>query len=135
MANISGRRFVPFRIPAGWKEEERSLVRQIQDLFDRVFHRLHRTVRFTKTYTGVVIPSNGYVKLDSIDDFAAPISRSWWLTGMFIRGWTGATLPISLVVGSNGIDIYLTGAPQTVASLNVAYTLMDGIDGSIVPSA
>ena len=37
MDKHSGRWYAPFRIPAKWGEEERSLVRQIQDLFDRVF--------------------------------------------------------------------------------------------------
>ena len=37
MANISGRPYASLRIPARWQEEERSLVRQIQDLFDRLF--------------------------------------------------------------------------------------------------
>lgn len=37
MPNPIGRAFAPFRIPSKWNEEERSLVRQIQDLFDRLF--------------------------------------------------------------------------------------------------
>lgn len=37
MANQSGRSFPSLRIPARWQDEERSLVRQIEDLFDRLF--------------------------------------------------------------------------------------------------
>lgn len=70
------------------------------------------------TFTSITIPSSGYVSLGSATSvFGMPSGGQ--IVSFFIRGWSGATLPVSLVLGSDGATVYLTGAPQTVSSLNV----------------
>lgn len=59
MANITGRAFHPIRIPARWQEEERTLVRQIEDLFDRLFlgnYMARRESKLVKSMANAIYP-------------------------------------------------------------------------------
>lgn len=71
-----------------------------------------------KSFSSTTIPSNGYVSLGSIiTDFGMPSTGQPF--SFFIRGWSGATLPLSLMIGSNGETLYVTGTPQTITSMTV----------------
>ena len=85
--------------------------------------------RFVKVYNSVVIPSTGYVQIDSIDDMKDPLTNEWmFLISMNIRGWSGMSIPpVSLAKSSTGSDIYLMGSAQTIASLQVEYFFIESI--------
>lgn len=71
-----------------------------------------------RTLSSVVIPSGKYVSIgDAVTDFGMPSTGQ--LIAFFIRGWSGANLPLSLITGSNGTTLYVTGAAQTITQLKV----------------
>ena len=71
-----------------------------------------------RTLSSVVIPSSKYVSIgDAVTDFGMPSTGQ--LIAFFIRGWSGANLPLSLLTGSNGTTLYVTGAAQTITQLKV----------------
>lgn len=59
--------------------------------------------------------SSGYVLLGSIPSSFDVTISDFYVT-FLIRGWSGGTGALSLVVGSNGTDLYLTSTPGTTVT-------------------
>lgn len=73
----------------------------------------------SKQYSNVSVPSNLYVKIDSLSDLAD--ASKYALTAMYTKGWSGVA-PMDVVVGSNGNDVYVLGRSQgTIISMGVVY--------------
>lgn len=131
MANISGRHFSPFRIPAGWNEEERSLVRQIQDLFDRLFN-MHSVVGkssidFQRTGTNGTFDVNLCNKVGHIVTFSARVhsmTANNTANGVFFKMPEGyrpkVTTPLvgAAYVGSTFVPTMWTVSPNGEISLS-----------------
>lgn len=61
------------------------------------------------------VNSSGYVLLGSIPSSFGVTISDFYVT-FLIRGWSGGSGALSLVVGSNGTDLYLTSAPGTTVT-------------------
>ena len=59
--------------------------------------------------------SAGYVLLGSIPSSFDVTISDFYVT-FLIRGWSGGSGSLSLVVGSNGTDLYLTSTPNTTVT-------------------
>lgn len=80
MANISGRAFSSLRIPARWQEEERSLVRQIEDLFDRLFlgnFKIRPGSKLAQSVTDYAYPVGSIYICESDTNPAAELGGEW----------------------------------------------------------
>lgn len=72
------------------------------------------------SFTNITIASTGYAKLGSIPtDFGVSISN--FFVGFIVRGWSGGNGgAISVVLGSNGTDVYILGTPNSIVqNINV----------------
>lgn len=73
----------------------------------------------SKQYSNVSVPSGLYVKIDSLSDLAD--ASKYALTAMYTKGWSGV-IPMGVVLGSNGNDVYVLGRSQgTINSMGVVY--------------
>lgn len=130
MANISGRRFASFRIPERWGEQERSLVRQIQDLFDRVFN-LIKNPPISKAEMAARSGTGGNVLINSVQKVGNLVSFGGRIHGMTTNNTAAGTV-FTLPAGYRPAEkVYTTGN----IILNNAYlTAMFEInmDGTVV---
>ena len=87
MANQSGRSFPSLRIPARWQEDERSLVRQIEDLFDRLFlgnYRIRPGSPLAKSVTNIVYPVGSIYSCDENTNPNKLFAGTWTLIAVTI---------------------------------------------------
>ena len=80
MANISGRAFPSLRVPASWRDEERSLIRQIEDLFDRLFlgnFKIRPGSKLAQSVTDYAYPVGSIYICESDTNPAAKLGGEW----------------------------------------------------------
>lgn len=86
----------------------------------------------SKQYSNVSVPSGLYVKIDSLSDLAD--ASKYALTAMYTKGWSGV-IPIDVVLGSNGNDVYVLGRSQgTINSMGVVYIFRRILGGVLLSS-
>lgn len=71
-----------------------------------------------KTFTNKTIGSTGYTALGTFySDIGVPSGA--YILSYYIRGWSGASLPVTILSGSDGNTLYVGGSAQTITSISV----------------
>lgn len=97
----------------------------VQSAIDEVAENKQGNIyRKIKTYTNIVIPSNHYAQIDTYTGLGLP--NNAFILSMNIRGWSSGNVP-SVVKGSNGTTIYLTGTADTYTNVTVEYFYTYGV--------
>ena len=107
----SGRRFQAFQNSGAWTAWEELPARsEITSLNNNGLRKADHY--FSGSFT---TNSSGYVLLGSIPSSFDVTISDFYVT-FLIRGWSGGSGSLSLVVGSNGTDLYLTSTPNTTVT-------------------
>lgn len=77
-----------------------------------------------KTFSSVTIGSSKYALLgDAVTAFGMPSTGK--IVSLFVKGWSGGSLPLSLAVESGGTGVYVMGAAQTISNITVRLWYVD----------